>query len=55
MDMFIDGRWAPARSGAVFDVINPATGAVIDTAPEGDAGDADIAIRSAYLAFQMWR
>jgi len=55
MDMFIDGRWAPARSGAVFDIINPATGTVIDTAPEGDAGDADIAIRSAERAFLTWK
>src|SRR5664279_4393320 len=55
MDMFIDGRWAPAGSGAVFDIINPATGTVIDTAPEGDAGDADIAIRCAERAFLTWK
>jgi succinate-semialdehyde dehydrogenase/glutarate-semialdehyde dehydrogenase len=55
MDMFIDGEWAAARSGATFDVVNPATGAVIDVVPEADAGDVDAAIRSADLAFQSWR
>lgn len=55
MDMFIDGEWAAARSGAAFDVVNPATGAVIDVVPDADAGDVDAAIRSADLAFHSWR
>lgn len=55
MEMFIDGRWAKAASGAVQSVTNPTTGAVIDTVPTGDAIDADIAIRAADRAFQTWR
>jgi succinate-semialdehyde dehydrogenase / glutarate-semialdehyde dehydrogenase len=55
MDMFIDGRWTPAVSGATQNVTNPTTGAVIDTVPTGDAIDADIAIQAAYRAFQTWR
>ena len=55
MDMFIDGQWTPARSGARQKVTNPATGAIIDTVPTGDAADADIAIRSADRAFRQWR
>ena len=30
---FIDNEWRPARSGATDDIVNPATGAVIGTAP----------------------
>jgi succinate-semialdehyde dehydrogenase / glutarate-semialdehyde dehydrogenase len=55
MDMFIDGRWTPAVSGAAQNVTNPTTGAVIDTVPTGDAIDADIAIQAAHRAFQTWR
>jgi succinate-semialdehyde dehydrogenase/glutarate-semialdehyde dehydrogenase len=55
MDMFIDGRWMQAASGARHNVTNPATGAVIDTVPTGDARDADIAILAAERAFQTWK
>lgn len=55
MDMFIDGAWVPARSGTRQNVINPATGAVVDTVPTGDATDADIAIRAADRAFRTWK
>ena len=55
MDMFIDGQWAAAHSGATFKVLNPATGAVIDSVPDADAADVDAAIRSADLAFQTWK
>jgi succinate-semialdehyde dehydrogenase/glutarate-semialdehyde dehydrogenase len=55
MDMFIDGRWMQAASGERYNVINPATGAVIDTVPTGDARDADIAILAAERAFQKWK
>lgn len=55
MEMFIDGRWRPARSGACQDVTDPATGAVIDTVPRGDAEDADLAIAAAARAFETWK
>ncbi len=55
MDMFIDGRWTPARSGARQNVTNPTTGEIIDTVPAGDAVDADVAIRAADHAFRAWR
>jgi succinate-semialdehyde dehydrogenase / glutarate-semialdehyde dehydrogenase len=42
-------------SSATQNVINPTTGAVIDTVPTGDAADADIAIQAAHRAFQAWR
>ena len=55
MDMFIDGQWTPAQSGARQNVTNPATRGIIDTVPTGGAADADIAIRSAHRAFQKWK
>jgi acyl-CoA reductase-like NAD-dependent aldehyde dehydrogenase len=55
MEMFIEGRWTPAQSGATQPVTDPRSGAVIDTVPQGDATDADIAIRSAARAFEGWR
>jgi succinate-semialdehyde dehydrogenase/glutarate-semialdehyde dehydrogenase len=55
MDMFIEGRWTVALSGVRMDVLDPATGAVVDTVPVGGAGDADLAIRSAEAAGEAWR
>lgn len=53
--MFISGRWNPSVSGERQDVINPATGEIIDSVPAGDASDADIAISSAAKAFASWK
>jgi succinate-semialdehyde dehydrogenase/glutarate-semialdehyde dehydrogenase len=55
MDMFIDGSWRQAASGARHNVVNPATGAVVDTVPTGGKRDADIAIVAAERAFKTWR
>lgn len=55
MEMFIDGCWKPAVSGATQPVTNPTTGAIIDTVPTGDEQDADIAIRAADRALASWR
>ncbi len=55
MQMFIDGAWTASVTGATQPVTDPRSGAVIDTVPQGDATDADIAIRSAARAFETWR
>ncbi|MBE0413714.1 aldehyde dehydrogenase family protein [Yoonia sp.] len=55
MDMFIDGGWHPSVSGDTQPVTEPATGTVFDTVPQGTAADADIAIRAAARAFDLWR
>lgn len=55
MEMFIDGSWTPAVSGATQPVTNPTTGRVIDTVPTGDERDADIAIRAAEHRLESWR
>lgn len=51
---FIGGRFAPARSGKTFPVVNPATGAEVATAAEGDAADVDAAVQDAARAQKAW-
>lgn len=55
MEMFIDGAWTASVTGATQPVTDPRSGALIDTVPQGDATDADIAIRSAARAYESWR
>ncbi|MGI9644969.1 MAG: NAD-dependent succinate-semialdehyde dehydrogenase [Ilumatobacteraceae bacterium] len=52
--MFIDGSWTDARSGATFEVTDPATGEVIGSVPYGGADDARDAIAAADEAFAAW-
>ena len=52
---YVDGRWTDALSGATMDVINPATGSRIGTAPWMAADDARRAIDAAAAAFPAWR
>ncbi|MGH8204970.1 MAG: aldehyde dehydrogenase [Steroidobacteraceae bacterium] len=49
---FIGGRYAPALSGATFDCVNPATGAVIAQVASCDAPDVDAAVASARKVFE---
>jgi betaine-aldehyde dehydrogenase len=53
--MWIGGRWTGAADGRVFDVVNPATEEVIDTAPRSGAADVDKAVAAALRAFPEWR
>jgi acyl-CoA reductase-like NAD-dependent aldehyde dehydrogenase len=48
---FIDGKWVDAQDGERFDVFNPATGAVIATAPHSKPADVDAAVSAARRAF----
>ncbi|KAH7175316.1 succinate-semialdehyde dehydrogenase [Dactylonectria macrodidyma] len=52
---YINGQWTASKSGKTFEVLNPATGEVIGTAPECDVDDLNAAIRAASEAFQAWR
>jgi succinate-semialdehyde dehydrogenase/glutarate-semialdehyde dehydrogenase len=52
--MFINGEWIAARSGADFDVINPATGESLGRVPDGGAADATAAVDAAHAAFPAW-
>jgi len=49
--LFIDGKFVPAQSGEIFDVINPATGEVFAKAAAGGAADIDLAVKAARRAF----
>src|SRR5256885_16215646 len=49
--MMIGGSSVDAADGQTFDVVNPATGAVIATAPLGGREDVDRAVDAARKAF----
>jgi phenylacetaldehyde dehydrogenase len=49
--MLINGEMVGAVSGKTFEVVNPATGAVIANVPEADKADVDIAVAAARRAF----
>jgi acyl-CoA reductase-like NAD-dependent aldehyde dehydrogenase len=53
--MWIDGRRVGAADGRVFEVVNPATEDVIDSAPRGSAADVEAAVAAAARAFSEWR
>ncbi|MCM1149029.1 MAG: aldehyde dehydrogenase family protein [Butyricicoccus sp.] len=54
MKMLIGGKAVAASDGAVIDVINPATGAVVDTVPAATAGDVAQAVACAKAAQKIW-
>jgi acyl-CoA reductase-like NAD-dependent aldehyde dehydrogenase len=53
--MWIANEWTDAADGRVFDVVNPATEEVLDTAPRAGAADVDRAVAAAARAFPEWR
>ncbi|MBT6202152.1 MAG: NAD-dependent succinate-semialdehyde dehydrogenase [Alphaproteobacteria bacterium] len=50
--MFIDGAWQTAER--MFDVLNPADGAVLEQVGDGGAEDAERAVEAAHAAFPAW-
>jgi aldehyde dehydrogenase (NAD+) len=55
--LFINGRAEDAASGKTIDVVNPATGELLTTVPDGDAADVDRAVSAARASFERktWR
>jgi 4-guanidinobutyraldehyde dehydrogenase/NAD-dependent aldehyde dehydrogenase len=51
-NLFVDGKFVPAASGATFDNINPATGKSLGAVASGDQADIDRAVTSARAAFR---
>jgi betaine-aldehyde dehydrogenase len=51
---FINGEFCDARSERRLDVVNPATGKVVATAPVSSARDVDDAYAAAAAAFGEW-
>lgn len=52
---WIDGAYRPAISGATYDTLNPATGAVLGTVAACGAADVDFAVAKAREAFEDGR
>jgi phenylacetaldehyde dehydrogenase len=55
--MLIDGKRVPALSGKTIEVRDPSTGALIGTAPAGEAADVDLAVEAALRTWdnEIWR
>lgn len=53
--MWIDNRPIAAGDGRVFEVVNPATEEIVDTAPRAAAADVERAVAAARRAFPDWR
>ena len=51
---YLNGEWVGADSGAVFEVTNPATGAVLARVPDMLEGEARRAIEAAAAAWPAW-
>lgn len=52
---FINGKWCPSKSGATFQVINPANGEVICNVSDCNEVDAEEAIQGAVEAFHGFK
>jgi phenylacetaldehyde dehydrogenase len=51
-ELYIGGKWQPARSGETFESLNPATGEVLGRVASGAAADVDLAVKAARRAFE---
>lgn len=49
--MYVNGKWTDASNGETFDVINPATEAVLSSVAAGSAQDIDAAVKAARAQF----
>ena len=53
-DLFIDGEWRAAASGARIEIRDPATGEPVGTSALAAPGDVDVAVAAAAKAFPDW-
>jgi gamma-glutamyl-gamma-aminobutyraldehyde dehydrogenase len=51
-EIFVDGTYRAARSGATFDSVNPATGELLARVASGESADVDEAVAAARAAFE---
>lgn len=54
MNMQINGKAVEAYDSKFFDIINPATGELIDRVPKGMEDDVEMAVEAASSAFNSW-
>ena len=50
----IGNKWVDSTSGKVLEVLNPATGEVIDTVPESNEADCNQAVEAALEGYKKW-
>jgi len=55
VDLFIDGKWTPAKGGGAIELIDPATEEAIGKAAQADRADVEAAIAAAVKGFEVWR
>ena len=53
--LFINGQWRDAEDGATFQTRCPATGEVLATCAQATKADVDLAVDSAWKAFESWK
>ena len=55
--LFINGQWEDAANRRTIEIINPATGELLTTVPDGAAADVDRAVAAARASFERktWR
>jgi len=55
--LFIGGQWEAAQCARTIDVINPATGELLTTVPDSEAGEVNRAVSAARASFERksWR
>ena len=54
MRNLVGKEWKDASNGAVTEVINPATGELIDTVPNSTVEDVDTCVKIAHEAQKAW-
>ncbi len=54
VNLFIDGKWGPAADGRTLEVLNPATGEVLNTLAHAGRPDLDRALAAAERGFRVW-
>ncbi len=54
VNLLIDGKWSPAAEGGTLEVLNPATGEVLNTLAKAGRTDLDRALAAAERGFKVW-
>ncbi len=52
---YINGEWVSSSGKESVDIINPATGEVLEKTPLSTSADIDRAVKAAHAAFKSWR
>ena len=52
---YIGGRWVAGTTGELYPDINPATGELLGQMSVAGPAEVDLAVRTAYEAFESWR